>query len=135
MVFVEFKSNLETIIMNVALDLAKRSKDNKYKVGCIITDETMKQWYTGYNGGAKGQSDERGSDNQFQSGLIHAEMSALLCAPYDLPNKKAFVTLSPCEICAKMLVNAKVTEVYYHELYCVKSLDILINAGIKVEKL
>jgi len=128
------KLSLESIMMNLAHSLAQRSLDPKKKVGCVVTDEKMERVLgMGYNAGAKGQSDERESMDSGCSNLIHAEVNALIKTDYSIPNKKVFLTLSPCRVCAKMLVNAGISEVYYNELYNESALEILTTAGIRVK--
>lgn len=56
------------LMMDIAEKLAEQSKDPKLKVGCVITDEFAERplgW--GWNGGARGQSDERESMEEGKS--------------------------------------------------------------------
>lgn len=119
-------------MMDIAETLAEQSKDPNLKVGCVITDEHGERplgW--GWNGGARGQSDERESSEPGQSGLAHAEVQALIKTDYSIPNKVVFVTTAPCSMCAKILVNARVHSVYYKNVYrCDKGIDILYKAGV-----
>jgi dCMP deaminase len=47
-----------------------------------------------------------------------------------------YVSLSPCRMCAKAIVNARIDEVIYEQEYRDASgLSILHDAGIKVRKL
>jgi dCMP deaminase len=60
-------------------------------------------------------------------------MNALVKAPGDLPEKVAFITASPCVMCAKLMVQAKVTHVFYREAYRDASgLDVLERAGVAI---
>lgn len=123
-------------MMDLAVNLSKRSQDPKIKVGCVITDQTIERVLgMGYNGGAKGQSEERESMEPGKSNLIHAEANAIIKTDYSIPNKVVFVTMSPCRVCAKMLVNANVSKVYYRDLYDESSLEILEKANIEVSKI
>jgi dCMP deaminase len=46
-----------------------------------------------------------------------------------------WLTLSPCRQCAKAIVNAGIKKVIYRDEYRdLKGLEILTNAGIKVER-
>jgi dCMP deaminase len=123
--------------MNLACDIAKRSKDTKLKVGCVIADENLERILGfGWNGGARGQSDERESIDPGQSNLIHAEVNALIKTDYSIPNKVVFLTHAPCKVCAKVLVNAKIERLYYKiEYNGPHGLDILQKAGIIIEKI
>lgn len=55
---------------------------------------------------------------------------------YNVHNKKRmYVTLSPCRVCSKAIVNAHIDEVVYAEEYRDTSgLDILKKAGISVRQ-
>ena len=68
-----------------------------------------------------------------QSGMLHAEINALLKMDYNNPkDKKMYLTLSPCRMCAKAIVNSGIGEVFYSELYRDdSSIKILEDAGIK----
>ncbi len=124
------------LMMDLAERLAKESKDAILKVGCIITDKHGERplgW--GWNGGARGQSDERESMESGKSGLGHSEIQALIKSDFSVPDKLVFVTTAPCPMCAKMLVNARVKRVYYKNVYRSKEgIDILSRAGIKCVK-
>lgn len=127
----QVRPTLKQIMMELAHSVANRSHDPKHKVGCVVTDEHMERVLGfGYNGGAKGQSNERDSMEEGKSGFIHAEVNALVKTDYSIPNKKVFLTMSPCRVCAKLLVNAGVKEVYYSKVYDVSALEILTKAGI-----
>ncbi len=46
-----------------------------------------------------------------------------------------YLTLSPCRMCAKAIVNAKIDEVVFDDAYRDASgLDLLRDAGVKVRK-
>lgn len=130
------KLELKSIIIKFIQDLAQRSEDDRLKVGCVITDENTERILGfGWNGGAKGQSDQPESLEEGKSNLIHAEINALIKTDYSIPNKVVFITHSPCRVCAKVLVNAKIKKLYYINDYRdLSALDILTNAGILVER-
>jgi deoxycytidylate deaminase len=44
-------------------------------------------------------------------------MNALVKARGDVPGKVAFITASPCVMCAKLMIQAKVTHVFFREAY------------------
>lgn len=131
------KPSLQSIWMKTAENLSERSLDTRLKVGCVITDETMSHVLgVGYNGGAKGQSDEPESLEPGKSELIHAEIQALIKCNNTIPNKTVFLTHAPCKVCAKALVNSGVSKLYYKNVYRDDSgLQVLQKADIIVEKL
>jgi len=126
----------DKIWMNFAHSIAERSCDSKYKVGAVIVNsENTQVLSVGYNGDQKGGSNKRDSTETGQSGFIHAEINALIKMNYNNPcKKKMYLTLSPCEVCAKAIVNADIKEVIYSEHYKhgKKGIKILNEAGIKV---
>ena len=116
--------------------IAKRSVDPKHQVGCvIISDDNTQVFAVGYNGDQKGGPNTRDSTETGQSGFIHAEINALIKMDYNNPcKKKMYLTLSPCEVCAKAIVNAGINEVIYSEFYAhgKKAIRVLNQAGIVV---
>ena len=99
--------------------IAKRSIDPRFKVGAVIVTEDNTQVLSiGYNGDQAGGSNEVESLEPGQSGCIHAEINALIKLDFNNPKKKKmYVTLSPCKMCAKAIVNANISEVVYIEKY------------------
>ena len=128
----------DEIWANFAKQISRRSADPKYKVGAVVVnDENTQVLSIGYNGDQKGGSNERESLSMGESGFIHAEENALIKLDYNNPKyKKMYVTLSPCKMCAKKIVNAGIDEVVYLERYDQSNgIDILIDAGIVVRHL
>ena len=128
----------DEIWANFANQISRRSVDPKYKVGAVVVnDENTQVLSIGYNGDQKGGSNRRESLDTGDSGFIHAEENALIKLDYNNPKrKKMYVTLSPCRMCAKKIVNAGIDEVIYLERYEQSNvIDILIDAGIVVRHL
>ena len=128
----------DEICANFAKQIARRSVDPKYKVGSVVVnDENTQVLSIGYNGDQKGGSNKRESLSMGNSCFIHAEENALIKLDYNNPKyKKMYVTLSPCKMCAKKIVNAGIDEVLYLERYEQSNgIDILIDAGIVVRHL
>lgn len=130
------RPNWDKIWMDFAHSIAERSCDSKYKVGAVIVNSENTQVLSiGYNGDQKGGPNKRDSTKTGESGFIHAEINALIKMDYNNPcNKKMYLTLSPCEVCAKAIVNAGIKEVIYSEFYVhgKNSIRILKQAGIVV---
>jgi dCMP deaminase len=66
--------------------------------------------------------------------MLHAEINALLKMDYNNPKKKVmYLTLSPCRMCAKAIVNAGIDVLIYNEIYRDSSgIDILKECGVEV---
>ena len=126
----------DSIWIKFAHDIAERSPDPKHKVGAVIVNKTNTQVLSiGYNGDQKGGANKRESMEVGGSGFIHAEINALIKCDYNYPGeKKMYLTLSPCRMCAKAIINAGIDEViYYKEYEESNGLDILKDAGITVK--
>jgi dCMP deaminase len=126
----------DSIWIKFAHDIAERSPDPKYKVGAVIVNESNTQVLAvGYNGDHKGGPNTRESMQVGGSGFIHAEINALIKCDFNYPKKKKmYLTLSPCRMCAKAIVNAGIDEVvYYKEYEESNGIDILKEAGISVK--
>jgi len=118
-----------------AKTISMRSIDPRFKVGAVIvTEDNTQVLSVGYNGDQAGGSNEVESLEPGQSGCIHAEINALIKLDYNNPKKKKmYVTLSPCKMCAKAIVNANINEVVYLEKYRDDSgLNLLIDSGVNV---
>lgn len=126
-----------TVWMDFAYSISTRSYDPRYQVGAIVvTDDNCQVLAVGYNGNYAHGPNEVESDVPGESGMLHAEINALLKMDYNNPKKKKlYLTLSPCRMCAKAIVNAGIDEVIYSEEYRDTSgLDILSNSGISVRQ-
>jgi len=123
--------------MDFAYSISTRSYDPRYQVGAIVvTDDNCQVLAVGYNGNYAHGPNEVESATPGESGMLHAEINALLKMDYNNPKKKKlYLTLSPCRMCAKAIVNAGIDEVIYSEEYRdISGLEILSNSGISVKQ-
>lgn len=99
-----------------------KSKDPATKVGCVFVDEHNHQITMGYNGFVAGIDEQQlpwGKDksqpleHQKYGYVVHSEANAILHAPRTLRGSKCYVTLFPCNECAKLLASSGVREVIY----------------------
>lgn len=126
----------DDIWMSLAKQIAKRSWDSKTQVGCvIITQDNESVLAIGYNGMEKGGQNHRDSEEPNCSGMVHAEANALLKLNYTDPRKKKiYLTHSPCPVCARMIINAGISEVIYEkEFRDTRGLEILKKSVRKYE--
>ncbi|MBR6044128.1 MAG: dCMP deaminase family protein [Ruminococcus sp.] len=107
--------------MGIALLSAGRSKDNNTQVGaCIVSDEN-KILSVGYNGMPTGCSDDEmpwereGAFLETKYPFVcHAELNAILNrSAGSLKNARIYVSLFPCNECAKAIIQAGIKEVVY----------------------
>ncbi len=121
------------VYMRMAEELAKRSTCARLQVGTVITDAKLENVVAiGYNGNARGFPNRCDSDEAGRCGCIHSEMNALVKSPGQLRDKVAFVTASPCVMCAKLMVQANVSHVFYRHRYRIPAgLEVLELAGVE----
>jgi dCMP deaminase len=124
------------IWMRLAHDIASRSNDPRLKVGCVIvTSDNETVLSLGYNGDEIGGNNKPDSVEPGKSGFIHAETNCIAKMNYsDQRSRKLYLTHSPCSVCARLIVNAKIEKVIYCNDYRdTKGLDILRDRGIIIE--
>lgn len=123
----------DSIWMDFAKSISKRSYDPRFQVGtCIVTEDNCQVLAIGYNGDQKGGQNKIESTEPGHSGFIHAEINALIKMDYNNPKKKKmYLTLAPCRQCAKAIVNGGIGEVIFAEKYRdMSGVDLLRESGI-----
>tara|TARA_Y100000310_G_scaffold63424_1_gene58827 strand:- start:417 stop:827 length:411 start_codon:yes stop_codon:yes gene_type:complete len=128
----------DKIWMDVALGIARRSYDPRHQVGAVIvTGDNTQVLAVGYNGNYAGGPNEVESETPGESGMLHAEINALLKLDYNNPKrKKLYLTLSPCRMCSKAIINSGIDELIYLEGYRdISGLKLLNEEGITVKKI
>ena len=134
--------------MGLAHLSALRSKDPNTQVGACIVDEDNKVVSIGYNGMPRGCDDhempwdrEGGFLQTKYAYVVHAELNAILNSPRSVKNCTLYVSLFPCNECAKAIVQSGIKKVIYEsDKYDgtdgnVASKRIFKDAGIELEKL
>ena len=121
----------DTYFMDIAHQAARRSNCSRRRVAAVIVRE-HRLITTGYNGTPRGVKNcfEGGcprcaGDSESGSGLdtclcSHAEENAIVQAAYhgvSVRDSTLYCTISPCLLCAKMIINAGIREVVYEEDY------------------
>ena len=128
----------DEVWMKTAEVISERSYDPRNKVGAIVvTDDNTQVLAVGYNGNYSGGPNEVESTTPGESGMLHAEINALLKMDYNNPKKKKmYVNLLPCKMCAKAIINAGISEVIYREEYRdTSSLSIMKEMSVKTRQL
>ena len=109
--------------MGIASLSALRSKDPNTKVGACIVDDDNKVVSIGYNGMPKGVDESQlswnkgeGLDSKYLY-VCHAEFNAILNTRNGsaLKGCRLYVTLFPCNECAKACVQVGIKEIIYLE--------------------
>jgi len=127
---------LEEVYMRMAEELAKRSTCARNQVGSVITSSDLTQVLgIGYNGNARGLPNACDGTEPGRCGCIHSEANALIKAGAQTPGKVMFVTVSPCVMCAKMVINSNVGRVYYRDAYRDPAgVEVLRRGGVQAQQ-
>ncbi len=137
----------DAYFMGVATLSSFRSKDPSTQVGACIVNPEKRIVGIGYNGLPKGCSDdlfpwdsEGGYLETKYPYVVHAEANAILNATTPLQGSAIYVTLFPCNECAKLIIQSGITEIVYqsdknqHTKEFQASKKMLDAAGIMVRK-
>ena len=136
----------DEFFMRVAVAAALRSKDPNTQVGACIAGTDHRILSVGYNGTPSGIDDDEFPWDTTADPLtdkhnyvIHAEANAILNyrgSLKELAGATVYVTLFPCQECAKMLVQAGIGEVvylddkYHDTIGCAISRSVLDRCGV-----
>ena len=108
-------------LMGIALLSAERSKDPNTQVGACIVDANNKILSVGYNGMPSGCNDDempwgrigKPLENKYFF-VCHAELNAILnFRGGNLQGAKLYVSLFPCNECAKAIIQSGIKTVIY----------------------
>jgi len=138
----------DDFFIGVAELASKRSKDPNKQVGACIVNPENKILGTGYNGMPNGCSDDElpwakyGSKSEVKySYIVHAELNAILNSSVSLKGCTIYVSLFPCNECAKAIIQSGIKEVVYisdkyHDQEVLQiSKRLLDMAGIKIRQI
>ena len=108
--------------MSMAHLAAKRSKDPSTQVGACIVNSENKIVGIGYNGMPSGCNDDLfpweriGEVNETKYPyIVHAELNAILNSIKDLRDCRIYVSLFPCNECAKAIIQSGIKEIIYED--------------------
>ena len=146
----DIRPSWDEYFMTITKQVSQRSTCLRRKIGALLVCD-KRILATGYNGAPSGIKhcydvgclrEEKGIASGERHELcrgLHAEQNAIIqAALYGVAVKGASIysTHQPCVLCAKMLINAGITEIFYEEGYPDSlSEELLSEAGIKVKKL
>ena len=138
----------EEYFMGLAHLSALRSKDPNTQVGACIIDKENKVVSIGYNGMPRGCDDhdfpwQREGDflNTKYAYVVHAELNAILNSPRPVKGCTLYVSLFPCNECAKAIIQSGIKKVVYEsDKYDgtegnVASKKMLKEAGVELQQL
>ena len=138
----------EEYFMGLAHLSALRSKDPNTQVGACIIDKENKVVSIGYNGMPRGCDDqdfpwqrEGGFLDTKYAYVVHAELNAILNSPRPVKGCTLYVSLFPCNECAKAIIQSGIKKVVYEsDTYDgtegnVASKKMLKEAGVELQQL
>ena len=142
------RPDIDEYFLKIASVVAERSTCRRHHMGAVaVKDKHILT--TGYNGAPAGQKDclELGclrDEMKIPSGerheicrAIHAEQNVIIQAALhgvSLEGSTIYCTHTPCVLCAKMLVNAKIKRFVSFGKYSDDSFkDLFLEAGIEVD--
>ena len=106
--------------MGIAILSSERRKDPNTGVGACIVSPDNKILSIGYNGAPTGLSDdimpwgrEGETLNTKYPYVCHSELNAILNCPTSVRGARVYVTLFPCNECAKAIIQSGIKEVIY----------------------
>ena len=106
--------------MGLAHLSAMRSKDPSTQVGAVIVSGEHRVVSIGYNGFPNGCSDDEFPwDREADFGatkypyVVHAELNAILNSKNDLRGCSIYVSLFPCNECAKAIIQSGISRIVY----------------------
>ena len=134
--------------MGLAHLSAKRSKDPSTQVGAVIVSDEHRVVSIGYNGFPNGCSDDEfpwDREGDFSCTkypyVVHAELNAILNSKHDLRGCSIYVSLFPCNECAKAIIQSGIRRIVYeYDKYAntdstIASKRMLKAAGIELYQL
>jgi dCMP deaminase len=122
--------------LRIAQSWSALSHCTRKQVGAIIVKDEM-IISDGYNGTPAGFDNCcEDDDGNTQWYVLHAEANAILKVAKSTNNCKdatLYLTLSPCKECSKLVLQAGIRRVVYHNAYKdPEGINFLINAGVDV---
>jgi len=133
------RPSFETVYMDFAQSIARRSSCKRLNVGTVVTSTDFRKVLSvGYNGNAAGLPNTCDRDEVGNCGCLHSEENAAInCDSPRFVEKYIFVTHLPCAGCAKRLINiGNVKKVFFLEDYRKREgVELLNTVGIEVFKI
>jgi dCMP deaminase len=121
------RPNKDAYFLAMASLVSLRATCRRRRVGCVLVDANNHVLATGYNGVARGRDhclDRPCPGADFKPGLgldqceaIHAEQNAMLQCKDTQSIETAYITVSPCVTCVKLLMNTSCKRIVFIEPY------------------
>ena len=129
---------IEYVYMQNAYQFAELSYAERRKVGCVIVKDRQVISF-GYNGTPHGFENVCEIDDTTKPEVLHAESNAIMKvakSTMSCEGAELYTTTCPCFGCAKLIIQAGITKVYYTETYRdMSGVELLGKAGIIIEQI
>ena len=135
--------DVDNYFLQMSSLVAERATCRRRKVGCVLVDSKNHIVATGYNGvpthfphcldnPCEGANEPSG-ESLDKCLAVHAEQNALLQLRSN-DYLTAYLTVTPCTTCAKMIANSSIRRIVSNVVYIQPTaMSILSTAGIKVD--
>ena len=140
----------EQYYMQIARAVSMRSNCIRRQIGAIVVvDDRIVA--TGYNGTPRGrkncfeggcprcsnaQGEALTGQNLGECLCVHAEENCIVASAYHggirLRDGVIYTMMSPCLICAKLILNSGISAVIYEQIYPINGLSLLLESGVYV---
>lgn len=123
---------METAKLFGGLSYCKRRQ-----VGAVLTNKSGRILSTGYNGTIKGYANDcEDAHGKTKDLVLHAEQNIIShCAKSGIATEDTvmYITISPCQQCAKLIAQSGITKVIYGNIYKDRAgIDFLKEVGVEV---
>lgn len=126
--------------LSIAEAVSQRASCFRRKVGCVLVDSIGHILSTGYNGPPRStpncslynpcpEMDAPRGVSLDKCRAVHAEQNALIQCPKSEAIDVAYITVSPCIHCIKMLLNTSAKRMVFSETYLDEPLKVWVACG------
>jgi len=130
---------IDAIYMSIAHEISSLSYCQRKQVGAIIVKDNNILSF-GYNGTPSGMANKCELNGKTRWVVLHAESNAIVKIAKSTSSSDGatmYTTLSPCDECSKLIVQAGIKRVVFDEIYegSTKGLKLLEMNKIQVEQI
>lgn len=135
----DFKIKMVDYHLMCAKLYSQLSASKRLKCGAVlVTPDNTRILMCGYNGTLPGRSNICEKDDSTLDEVIHAEQNVLIsCAKYGISTESCilYITHSPCINCAKLIIAAGISKVFFNTYYRdTNGLELLLESNIEYYK-
>lgn len=132
------KETKQRILFDTAILWGSASYCKRNKVGAVL-EKDGRILVTGFNGSLSGFPNECEDNDITMDNIVHAEQNIIcFAAKNGIPtnNTNLYITMSPCVMCAKLIIQSGIKEVYYLiEYRDSEGIELLKKANIYCKKI